>query len=1142
MKDIKVLIAAMLLVFAACQKEAEPVKIGFASQTYEMTVGQTMDLTAELTVSNTDSRPSFSSSDENVASVKRSGKVTAHAQGSAVITAEVGGKSASCTVQVSEVKAGEIVLTCPQSLPADETWAEIVAEVKPAGFNKDNLEWTFTPSSEELVFETEKVNAGSYKFRFMTFVEGGSLAVTVADRNSSVKGEASVEVTEKVVPATKISLTMPSELTEGDVWASVTAEVKPDDYDPAHLVWEFEPSSDALGFRSEKVSDTEYMVCFASYSEDGYVMVKVSDELSETFNQGKIKVAEKPVEGLVSLSLAPESLSLKTGDQPVALQVSYEPADYDKSLLEWTSSDEEVATVADGVVTVCGEGRTVIRIKDTISEKEASCTVTVTAPVEDASVSSIVLSQTNLSLRMGQDAVQLTAKCYDDGGNEVENYAGIEWSAEPMTGENGNEVVVVEVSQQGIVVPKNVGSTQIIVKDKTNAGVRAFCNVTVSAAEIKVEEVRLEPAMKTVQKGESYALKAFFYPENAENKTLSYTSSDEGVAVVSAAGVVTGVNPGDAVITATAANGIKGQCNVKVVDDEWVSLNRSEITLVEGGEAVLTAEVHSENLADKTVIWSSSDSEVASVDNGKVTAHKAGSCVITAAAANGMSAQCKVTVESEAVEFDITLSPGDMNLMSRGLMQDKTVKIYAEYIRKRDGKHYAPASVSWTSSDESVATVDSDGNVTAVIEYIENAGIDNGRKVTITHVADGKEKSMEIVVVKAMPEQVVITSVPQVNGVVYRMMHGDSFRFTAKVLPEKASQQVDFMCSAQTGFLTDGVFYANNPGQVDFIAYSGDDRSVKTSFSIEVLPIAITGAVISESSLDLNVGDEKYLTVDIQPANASYRTVEWSSSPEGIVEVTADGKVKALAAGSATVTGKLHGGITVTCSVTVSESSDEVKVGDYYYSNGMTSSSAEETEWGDIIGVVFSVKNPTLQDSGLDAGCTHGLVISLEETADIKWQESYENVGSWLETYASYQNITDMQLECGYSNTMALNEYNAANGDAKVLVTGHAPAVSLPSGTSGWYVPSYAELMLVLDEYDTVAANIVTAGGTGLSTYRGWFNGVLDGYRYWTSTESPSSSSWACAVQFHSDASVRQGYSNMSKTKDYYRVRYIFAF
>ena len=177
--------------------------------------------------------------------------------------------------------------------------------------------------------------------------------------------------------------------------------------------------------------------------------------------------------------------------------------------------------------------------------------------------------------------------------------------------------------------------------------------------------------------------------------------------------------------------------------------------MVIGAEKTLIATVTPEDASDKTVTWVSSDSEVASVSEGTVKALKEGECVITAATSNGRTAGCKVIVESEAVEFDIALVPGEANLLTKGLMQDKTARINAQYTRKQDGKSYAPANVEWKSSDESVAVVDSDGNVTAVVEYIEKSGMENGRSVVITHTADGKEASLELVVVKAMPEEAV---------------------------------------------------------------------------------------------------------------------------------------------------------------------------------------------------------------------------------------------------------------------------------------------------------------------------------------------------------------------------------------------------
>ena len=1094
MKKLGILIAAMLLVFAACEKEAEPVTVEFKSQTYSMSVGQTMELAGEVKVSNSNKKPSFSSSNAAVVTVDKNGNVTAVAQGTATVKAEVEGKSASCTVNVSDVKASKITLTAPQSLPADESWATVTAEVEPVGFNKDNLVWTFAPSNEALEFETEKINGASYRVRFMSFVEDATLEVKVADKNSDVQKAAVIGVTEKVVVATRISLSMPKELTEGEVWASVTASVVPEDYNTENLVWEFTPSSEELGFKSEKVSATEYKVCFTKYVADGNVIIKVTDALSTVFNQDKIKVLEKPAAGVTKLTLSPVELALNTDAEPVTLQISYEPESYDASLLEWSTSNDEVATVDKGVVTVVGEGSAVIKVKDTVSGKEASCAVTVTTPVKEAVVTRIDISQTNLTMRVGEEAVQLTATCYDEDGNVVENYAELEWSADQMDAEDGKKVNVVEVSQQGVVTPKNPGTTQVYVKNRKNTNVKAICNVTVYAAEVKVEEVRLEPSSKVIEEGQIFVLKAIVTPENAENKTLAFTSSNESVATVSADGTVTAIAAGEAVITATSSNGIKGTCRVTVAEESWVYLSDEEITLVVGDEKTLTATVTPEDAPDKTVTWASSAPDVASVDAGKVKALKEGAAVITATAANGKSAQCKVNVEAAAVEFEITLSTTEQSVMTKGLQQDKTFRLYAKYIRKKDGKEHTPASTSWRSSDESIAIVDAEGNVTAVIEHIEQSGYANGKKVTITHVADGKEKSVEIAVVKAMPEQIVLTSVPSVDGQEYKMIHGESFTFTAKVLPEKASQDFHLQSSATgVAFIEGGVFKASYPGLVNFTAYAADNTDVRCHFSVEVLPVPATAMMMSNTALDMTVGTQASLTAEVLPANASYKTLEWSSSDENIVSVDQHGLLTANAAGTVVITAfQKENNLTATCEVTVSAPATSVNVGDYYYSDGTTSSTLDATKT--VIGVVFSLNNPVqMGDAKLAADfpeCTHGYVVSTVEYID----QDFGNVSSYY-GHGYYNGIgydanliVDTEKANGYGNTLAHRDLNAAKPDYVSLynaTTGvlavHTSAVPVPSTASAWYIPSYKEMLMMTENMEDVNSALAAAGGTPIA-------------------------------------------------------------
>lgn len=1120
MKKLKLLMmmaTSMLLAFAACEREGE-VSVEFVNPAYQMKVGDTLNLAEELKISNSDRKPEWHSSDEAVAVIDAEGVIKALAAGETNVTAMVEGKEASCVVTVSDIAAGKITVEAPKSLEADGAWGNVKASAEAEGYNADNFVWTFTAVPEGLEFETEKVSASEYKVRFKTFAADGKLTVKVADANSDAAQTAEIAVTEKVVPATKITLDMPVELTEGDdVWGSVKVEVTPEDYDPEHLVWEFEPSSADLGFRYEKVSATEYKVQFAAYVEDGSVFVVVSDELSETFNQGRIKVIEKPFEGVIDLKVSPAALALNVGDEPVALQMTVTPADYDLNLLEWTSSDEAVATVADGVVTPVADGEAVITLKDKVSGKEASCTVTVTTPVKEAVVKEIVLSRTALNLRVGEEAVQLTATCYDADGKVVENYAGLVWSADPMPGENGKDVIVVEVSQKGIVTPRNAGTTIVVVTDVDNPQARAVCNVAVLAAEVKVEEVKLLPASKTIEIGTEFTPEIVILPENAENKTLRFTSSDESVATVNAEGTVTGVAPGNVVITATAANGVKGECKVKVAEEYGIYLSETEMTLTVGQEKTLTATVTPEDAENKTVTWTSSDTSVATVENGTVRAVEEGTAVITASA-NGKSATCEVTVETGIVDFDIDIVPSDQNLMTKGLMQDKTVRLNAYYTKVKDDTEYVPVAVSWSSSDVSIATVDSEGNVTAVIDHIDESGFENGKKVTITHVADHEEKSIEITVVKAMPEQIIMTAVPEVDGVQYKMMHGDSFTFGAKVLPEKARQDV-WYAGGEYFQLPDNTFTATSVGNVEFTAYAADNTDVRLKFTVEVLPVVLTDMTLSNTALDMVTGAHASLTVSFTPHNASYKTLEWSSSDETVAVVDANGAVTAVGPGTAVITAfQEENDMTCTCEVTVTDPVVTYNVGDYYYSTGKVSSKPDEDEatYGKVIGVIFSTDNPVQGgDAALAADypdCVNGYVISTVEYTeqDFGAVSSYNGHGYYAGLGFDANAIVAEDKANGYGNTLAHKGLNASKPDYCLMfneqegvIAVHSAAVPAPSSASAWYVPSYKEMQMLVENSAAVNASLTAAGGTPVADpYE--VDDALDDNRssdwYWTST------------------------------------------
>ncbi len=208
-------------------------------------------------------------------------------------------------------------------------------------------------------------------------------------------------------------------------------------------------------------------------------------------------------------------------------------------------------------------------------------------------------------------------------------------------------------------------------------------------------------------------LRAFVFPEDADNKNVIWSSSDEDVVFVDN-GYVMAVGEGTAVITceATDGSGVKATCPVTVTEIRWVTkiaLSETYITSQIGYSYQLTATVTPSNATNTSVTWRSSDTSVATVsNNGVVTTQGVGTATITCKAADGsgVEATCKVVVRGNPVT-NITLSPSTLTLEA-----GKTKYISATVTPS----NATNKNLTWKSSDTSVATVSagvSGANVTA---------------------------------------------------------------------------------------------------------------------------------------------------------------------------------------------------------------------------------------------------------------------------------------------------------------------------------------------------------------------------------------------------------------------------------------------
>lgn len=213
-----------------------------------------------------------------------------------------------------------------------------------------------------------------------------------------------------------------------------------------------------------------------------------------------------------------------------------------------------------------------------------------------------------------------------------------------------------------------------------------------------------------------------------EEGEIVWKSSDESVARVDNSGIVTAVKEGTAIIIVQTADGREASCSVTikepVIDIESISLDLSTVQITQGASQQLHATCFPEDATISTVIWKSSDSSIASVEEGLVKGNKPGTAVITVSSGSH-KATCNVTVSISKVAVDTISLNTNRLVISKG-----TESILKACITPSNATN---TTVSWKSSDESVAIVDK-GIVTAV----------GGGTATITATVDGKSSTCTV--------------------------------------------------------------------------------------------------------------------------------------------------------------------------------------------------------------------------------------------------------------------------------------------------------------------------------------------------------------------------------------------------------------
>lgn len=355
---------------------------------------------------------------------------------------------------------------------------------------------------------------------------------------------------------------------------------------------------------------------------------------------------------------------------------------------------------------------------DSVSKTTDNSKVTIKAinqvivPVMVSSIK-ITNSSVNLAINSNNNTVKLNTILEP---NNVSNKV-ISWTS--------SNTAVAVVDQNGVVTAKGVGIATITAMVD---GKSAFITVNVLEQEVLVSSVSLDKKTAIIYFNsdvKTINLVATVSPNNATNKNVTWKSSNPNVATVSN-GIVTAKSTGTAVIT-VSASGHDASCKVTVTNKEnpvtSISLNKTseKIYLNSDNKTVtLSATVLPLNATNKSITWKSSDTSVATVSNGIVTAKGLGTAVITATA-GGKSATCKINVSNQTFPVtSVTLNrTSDVIYLNSGM---KTISLNATVFPS----NATNKTVTWKSSNNNVAVVEN-GEVSIT-------GLGN---VTISATADG---------------------------------------------------------------------------------------------------------------------------------------------------------------------------------------------------------------------------------------------------------------------------------------------------------------------------------------------------------------------------------------------------------------------
>lgn len=559
----------------------------------------------------------------------------------------------------------------------------------------------------------------------------------------------------------------------------------------------------------------------------------------------------------------------------------------DNTKLSWVSSDESVITVTpvtqQGQQQLCqingiGGGNATI----TVVSEDGLYIATADFYVTEG-VTSITLDNTSVTAQMALQRFQLKATVLPQS-------AGVDTSVTWASLDPN----VVKVDQNGLVTFVAPGETYVSVTSNADSSKVAYCKFLITQ---QVESVKMDYDKVTLNVGDEYRLTAVIAPENATNKKVTWSSSNENVVRVDDTGMLTAVSSGSAtIVVQTEDGGYIDMTNVTVLQPVTsIVLSETEMSVKKGTIFWLDATIVPDTADDKKVTWSSSDTSLATVDEtGKVTTLAVGTVTIACVSnQSGAVAYCVVEITEPVTGLELNTYYQEMIAGTKFVVLPTVLPIEAP-----------DKSVTFVSSDPTVATVDENGVVTALV---------GGTCEIIVTTNESQLKATCTIKVREYVETIEIGESPEFLNV------GNSVTLSVTVGKETATNKNVYWTSSNPSIASvdqKGKVTGHVPGTVVITATAADGGGVSDSVVIRVIN-PVTSIKLDKSKVIIYVGDTINIKATINPANATIKDLLWTSDDESVARVYQDGDVVGVSEGRTVVYAKSKDGNDVVASCTV---------------------------------------------------------------------------------------------------------------------------------------------------------------------------------------------------------------------------------